>query len=77
MLNQCCFKLNLQERELYKIRRLRLLQHPQPQPDIKAFRSGTTDLCARDPIRNIQIMCLGSGVEPKTTGSRIGHLSVS
>ncbi len=48
-----------------------------PTATIQAFSSGATDLCARDPIRDIQIMCLGSGVEPKTTGSRSGHLSVS
>ncbi len=34
-------------------------------------------LCARDPIRNIQIMCLASGTGPKTAGSHIVHLSVS
>ncbi len=51
--------------------------NPPPTATIKAFSSGATDLCARDPIRDIQIMCLGSGVEPKATSSRIGHLSVS
>ena len=33
-MNQCCFKLSLQERKLHKIYRLRLLRHPQPQADI-------------------------------------------